>query len=181
MSSPTHLGRVADGDGLRAAFACFPSGVIAIGALVDGAPCGMAVSSFTSVSLDPPLVSVCVGRTSETWPLLAPAPEIGLSVLAEAHEHAVRDLSRKGADRFAQVSWESSPAGAVFIHGSSLWLSCRTEATVQAGDHDIVLLRVQALRSEPEIPPIVFHGRRLRRLIPCGAPTQASRDHSHVR
>lgn len=166
--SPLPLGRVADGEGLRAAFACFPSGVIAIAALVDDAPCGMAVSSFTSVSLDPPLVSVCVGRASQTWPLLAPAPAIGLSVLAEAHAHAVRELSRKGVDRFAGVRWESAPDGAVFIHGSALWLSCGTEAVVPAGDHEIVLLRVQALHSRPEIPPIVFHGSRLRRLIPCG-------------
>jgi hypothetical protein len=62
---------------LREAFGCFPSGVTAVCALVDGTPRGMAASSFTSVSLTPPLVSLCVQRTSSTWPLLSDRPRLG--------------------------------------------------------------------------------------------------------
>ena len=68
---------------LRASFACFPSGVAAVCALIDGEPVGMVMSSFTSVSLDPPLVSVCVDLNSSTWPRLRSAPWLGVSILGE--------------------------------------------------------------------------------------------------
>lgn len=77
------IGPVTTGDQLRRAFGCFPSG-ITVCALVDGTPVGMAASSFTSVSLAPPLVSVCIQHTSTTWPVLRNRPRLGLSVLAEA-------------------------------------------------------------------------------------------------
>src|SRR5918997_4998820 len=76
----------ADPQELRRAYGCFPSGVTAICTLVDGAPDGMAASSFTSVSLDPPLVSVCVQNTSTTWPRLRHLPRLGVSVLAESQD-----------------------------------------------------------------------------------------------
>ena len=70
---------------LRQAFACFPSGVTAFCGLAGDKPEGMAASSFTSVSIDPPLVSVCVANSSTTWPRLADLPSLGLSVLASDH------------------------------------------------------------------------------------------------
>jgi flavin reductase (DIM6/NTAB) family NADH-FMN oxidoreductase RutF len=152
---------------LRRAFACFPSGVTAVCAMIEGQPAGMAASSFTSVSLDPPLVSVCVARTSTTWPLLARAERLGVSVLSDAHCQVARALSAKGVDRFAGVSWQLTEHGAIVVHGSTLWLSCTVYDSFAAGDHDVVLLRILSLRSYPEVAPMVFHGSAFRSLAPA--------------
>ncbi|MGI5129933.1 flavin reductase family protein [Pseudonocardia sp. CA-107938] len=149
---------------LRTGFGCFPTGVLAICALRGGEPVGMAASSFTSVSLSPPLVSVCIQHTSTTWPVLRGAPRVGLTVLAEQQsEHCARLASRSG-DRFAGVAWTATSDGAVFIDGGALWLDCAIEREIRAGDHDLVLLRVLGLRSGGSQAPLVFHGSRFRRL-----------------
>ena len=151
---------------LRQAFGCFPSGVTAVCGLLGDHPQGMAASSFTSVSIDPPLVSVCVAHSSATWPTLAGRATLGISVLAQDHTEAARSLSRKTGDRFAGVSWEAAESGAVFVHGSTLWLECSVHAQLPAGDHDIVLLRILAIQSYPDIAPMVFHGSQYRQLAP---------------
>jgi flavin reductase (DIM6/NTAB) family NADH-FMN oxidoreductase RutF len=153
-----------DGDQLRNAFGCFASGVVAVCAIVDGGPLGMAVSSFTSVSLDPPLVSVCMQGTSETWPRLRHCGRLGLSVLAEEHDAVCRALAKKGTDRFAGLDWTAGPSGSVFMPGASAWFECSLHQEIPAGDHAIALLRLHKLRSEPDVSPLVFHGSRFRRL-----------------
>lgn len=155
-----------DAQALRAAFGCFPSGVTAICAILEGVPVGMAASSFTSVSLDPPLVSVCVQNTSTTWPRLRDSPRLGLSVLAESHDVACLALSSKHGDRFAGVEWEAAANDAIYVHGSTLWLDCAMELQVPAGDHSIVLLRVMGLQVNPDRSPLVFYGSRFRALQP---------------
>jgi flavin reductase (DIM6/NTAB) family NADH-FMN oxidoreductase RutF len=148
---------------LREAFGCFPSGVTAVCALVGGTPRGMAASSFTSVSLAPPLVSLCIQRTSSTWPLLRDRPRLGLSVLAEGQDEACLRLSARQGDRFRDVAWETGPGDSVFVSGSSAWLECSLHEEVVAGDHLIALLRIHRLRTA-DTPPLVFHGSRFRRL-----------------
>ncbi|WP_179470715.1 flavin reductase family protein [Mycolicibacterium vinylchloridicum] len=142
---------------LRQAFGCFPSGVTAFCGLVDGVPEGMAASSFTSVSLDPPLVSVCVANTSTTWPKLAKLDRLGLSVLAGHHGTVARALSAKTGDRFGEVDWLATDTGAVFVHGSTLWLECTPHQRVEAGDHEIVVLKIMSLAIHPDVTPMVFH------------------------
>ena len=154
----------ADGTELRRAFGCFPSGVTAVCAIIDGEPVGMAASSFTSVSIDPPLASICVQNSSTTWTRLHNQARHGLSVLAEDHTDAAISLSRKVGDRFAGVSWAELPNGGVFVDGASAWWDCRVHAEVEAGDHTIVLLEICALGAAPNTPPLVFHGSRFRRL-----------------
>ncbi|UIX29186.1 flavin reductase family protein [Streptomyces sp. GQFP] len=158
---------------LRRAFGCFPSGVTAVCGMLDGVPQGMAASSFTSVSLAPPLVSVCVAHTSTTWPTLAALPRIGVSVLAEGHTGEVSALASKKGDRFADVSWEAAESGAVFVHGSTLWLECEVHDQLPAGDHDVVLLRICSLQANPDVAPMVFHNSGFRRLLPVRPPQAA--------
>src|SRR5260221_1292831 len=88
---------------LRNAYGCFPSGVTAICAIVGGQPVGMAASSFTSVSLEPPLVSVCVQSSSRTWAVLKASKRVGVSVLGQTHGEVCRQLAAKTGDRFAGV------------------------------------------------------------------------------
>jgi flavin reductase (DIM6/NTAB) family NADH-FMN oxidoreductase RutF len=165
-------------DVLRGAFATFPSGITAVAAIRDGQPHGLAASSFTSASLDPPLVSVCIARTSTTWPVLRMAPRLGLSVLAQEHGPVVRLLAARGIDRFAGVSWERTQQGAVFVHGAALWLDCTRYHEVPAGDHEIILLRIQQLWTYPEVSPLVFHGSKFRQLrIADNRPRAAHADH----
>lgn len=142
---------------LRQAFGCFPSGVTAFCGLADGQPEGFAASSFTSVSLDPALVSICVANSSETWPKLARMTRLGISVLASAQGEVARSLAGKGADRFVDVSWTARDSGAVFIDGASLWLECEPFLRLPAGDHEIVLLRILSLEMDPDVRPMVFH------------------------
>ena len=154
----------ADAADLRRAFGCFPSGVAAVCALEDGVPTGIAASSFVAVSLEPPLVSLCVQRTSTSWPKLQRAGRLGVSVLGEHQQATCRDLAAKGRDRFARTDWQATGAGAVFVHGSPLWLDCSIHQEVDAGDHVLVLMAIHHLRVAPEVTPLVFHGSRFRRL-----------------
>ncbi|HEX3649271.1 MAG TPA: flavin reductase family protein [Pseudonocardiaceae bacterium] len=151
-------------DALRSAFAKFPSGIAAVAAMDGGTPVGLAASSFTSVSLRPALASVCIARTSTTWPQLRLAPHIGLSVLAEQHGRVARALAAKGIDRFADFRWERTDDGAVFVHDSCLWLDTHLEREIPAGDHDIVLLRIEAVWTYPDVAPLVFYGSGFRGL-----------------
>jgi flavin reductase (DIM6/NTAB) family NADH-FMN oxidoreductase RutF len=151
---------------LRDVYGCFPSGVAAVCALIDGTPTGMAVSSFTSVSLDPPLVSVCVDNGSTTWPRLRAAQHVGVSVLGEAHERACRQLAARTGDRFEGLSVHATAEGALLIDGASAWLDCTIETQLPAGDHLVVLLRVTALQGHPDTAPLVFHRSGFRQLSP---------------
>jgi flavin reductase (DIM6/NTAB) family NADH-FMN oxidoreductase RutF len=164
-----HLSSIDDSGGLnrdilRTAFGCFPSGVTAACGLIRGEPVGMVASSFTSVSLDPPMASICIAHTSTTWPVLKMANRIGLSVLAHDHHEVARALAAKGANRFESVAWEASERGAVFVHGAPLWLECLIDREIRAGDHDIVLLGIESVHPKPDIAPMVFHRSSFRRL-----------------
>lgn len=154
---------------LKHAFGRFPSGVSAVCAAIDGVPVGLAASSFTAVSMDPPLVSVCIQRSSSTWPRLRLRSGIGLSILAEDHEGVCRRLSSRHGDRFAGTDWVVTGSGSVLITGASLWLDCSPYEEIAAGDHDIVLLRVHRT-STRDAPPLVFQGSGFRRLAPPGRP-----------
>jgi flavin reductase (DIM6/NTAB) family NADH-FMN oxidoreductase RutF len=142
---------------LRLAFGCYPSGVAAVCGMYEGQPQGLAVSSFTSVSLDPPLVSVCVAHTSSTWPTLARLRCLGVSVLAGHQGPVARSLASKTSDRFAGIAWTATDSGAVFVDGAPLWLECGIVDHISAGDHDIAVLRITSLRANPDVTPLVFH------------------------
>ncbi|MFI5959410.1 flavin reductase family protein [Cryptosporangium sp. NPDC051539] len=149
---------------LRHVFGAFPSGVVAVAALTGDAPAGLAASSFTSVSLDPPLVSFCIARTSTTWPVLRAAPSLGVSILSGALEHAGRQLAGRAADRFAGLSWRATDGGAVLLEHASGWFETCIEQEVRAGDHDIVVLRVVDLDAHHDLSPLIFHASRFRHL-----------------
>jgi len=149
---------------LRDAYAVFPSGVVGLCAVLDGTPVGMAASSFVAVSLDPPLVAVCVQWTSETWPRLAACARIGVSVLGESHDRAARRLAAAAGDRFAGLALTTTEAGAVLIDGASAWLECSVDSVIPAGDHRLVLLRIETFDVRPTVEPLVFQSSTFRRL-----------------
>jgi len=152
---------------LRRAFSMFPTGVVAMCALDEDGPVGMTINSFTSVSLDPPLVSVCIARQSFTWSRLARVPRIGLSVLGADQEALSRQLSARHGDRFDGVDFEVSRGGAVLIRGGTLWLECDIRNRLDGGDHEIVLLEVVETSLFPDIRPLVYHRSQYLALTPA--------------
>jgi len=145
---------------LREAFGSFPSGVVAVAAEVDGALVGLAASSFTSVSLDPPLVSVSLANSSKTWPDLRRAGRLGLTVLAEHHGQVCRQLAGPVDLRFDDVPVTVTDAGAVTLDEGLARFDCSVYREVEAGDHTIVLLLLHGVEhaaGHDEGAPLVFH------------------------
>lgn len=161
---PVDRSDAADGRALRDAYGRFPSGVVAVCAEVEGGErVGMAVSSFTSVSLKPALVSICLDRGSSTWPRLRLARRLGVSVMGAGHTGAARQLASRSGDRFAGLDVETADGGALLLHGASAWFECRVSSEVEAGDHVVVLLEVIGFGARDD-EPLVFHGSRFRAL-----------------
>ena len=149
---------------LRKVFSRFPTGVTAICALVGGKPEGIIASSFTSVSLDPPYVSVCIAHTSKTWQRLRGATRLGVSVLGAAHRDTCRVLASGSEGRFDAVEWEAPDDEDAFIRASCAWMDCRMVREVEVGDHDFIVLEVGAVLDFPDTAPLIFHGSTFREI-----------------
>ncbi len=142
---------------LRRAFGIFPSGVVAVAAEVDGRLIGLAASSFTSVSLDPPLVSVSVANTSKTWPDLRRTSHLGVTVLAAHHGEVCRRLAGPVGHRFDGLGISATDEGAVTLDDGLARFDCTIYREVEAGDHTVVLLRLHAVEQADTAQPLVFH------------------------
>lgn len=142
---------------LRAAFGAFPSGVVAVAAQVQGRLVGIAASSFTSVSLEPPLISFSVAHTSTTWPTLRDAGHLGISVLADHHDVVCRQLAGPVEQRFAGLPFRSTGDGAVLLDEAVATFDCSIRDEVEAGDHVIVVLELHAVSDGGGSSPLVFH------------------------
>ncbi|MBB6627087.1 flavin reductase family protein [Nocardioides sp. KIGAM211] len=146
-----------DPDRLREAFGIFPSGVVAVAAEVDGELIGLAASSFTSVSLEPALVSFSVARTSKTWPSLRRADHLGVTILADHHGEVCRQLAGDVAHRFDDVAVTATDDGAVTLDEGLARFECSIYREVEAGDHLIVILQLHAVEHADTSLPLVFH------------------------
>lgn len=136
----------------------FPTGVTVVTAMsADGRPEGMAVGSFTSVSLNPPLVAFFPDKSSTTWPKLAPTRSFCVNVLSADQEDVCRLFATKGIDRFAQFPWRGAPSGSPILDGAVAWIDCDIESITEAGDHFIVLGRVRDLNIGSETLPLLFY------------------------
>lgn len=153
-----------DPDRLREAFGVFPTGVVAVAAAVDGRVTGLAASSFTSVSLDPPLVSFSIASASKTWPDLRRARHLGLTVLADHHGAVCRQLAGDPERRFDGLTLSATDEGAVTLDDGLARFDCSIHREVEAGDHVIVLLRLHAVEHSNASGPLVFHRSRFGRL-----------------
>lgn len=128
----------------------FATGVTVVTGIADGSPVGLAANSFSSVSLDPPLVLVCMAATSETWPLIRKSDAFGVNVLGEHQEDICRRFARKEVDRFESTPWEMAVTGSPVFSDALVWLDCVIVAEHTAGDHTVVIGRVVALARRPE-------------------------------
>ncbi|MFJ1974410.1 flavin reductase family protein [Streptomyces sp. NPDC087903] len=122
-------------------------------------PAGFACQSFSSLSLDPPLVAFMVGRTSATWPRIARAGAFCVNVLGAHQGELCRGFAVSGTDKFAGVPYDAAPvSGSPRLAGALAWIDCTIHAVHTGGDHLIVVGRVDALGTGTEdATPLLFH------------------------
>ncbi|MBY8870278.1 flavin reductase family protein [Micromonospora sp. PLK6-60] len=129
-------------------------------------PVGFTATSFTSVSLRPPLVSFCLARSSSSWPTVAGAEHVGVHLLGEAQREVARTFATSGIDRFAaHPGWRPGPYGVPLLDEPVAWLLCRVTERVLAGDHAIVLAEPLTGRYG-EGAPLLYHMGRYAALQP---------------
>ncbi|MGZ6696942.1 MAG: flavin reductase family protein [Solirubrobacteraceae bacterium] len=129
---------------LRGALGRFATGVAFVTAAPGGAPLGLIVNSLVSVSLSPPLVSFCPSRDSFTWSRMQRTGRFGVNVLGAQHARFVERATPPGADRFAGVDWLATPGGVPRLADALAFVECTLADVHRAGDHWIVLGRVEA-------------------------------------
>jgi 3-hydroxy-9,10-secoandrosta-1,3,5(10)-triene-9,17-dione monooxygenase reductase component len=134
----------------------FATGVTIVTAIDGDEPVGLAANSFTSLSLDPPLVLFCIAQTSSTWPRIERAGTFAINILGEGHEELSQLFARKGADRFSATPWRVGVSGAPVLEDAIAYLDCEYEAQYPGGDHLIVVGRVLDLDMREGARPLLF-------------------------
>jgi flavin reductase (DIM6/NTAB) family NADH-FMN oxidoreductase RutF/DNA-binding IclR family transcriptional regulator len=136
----------------------YPTGVVVVTTKdSSGAPIGMTVGSFTSVSLDPPLVAFLPDRASNSWKAIREAGEsFCINVLGAHQEHICRAIATRKQDKFDGIRWHNSPLDNPVIDGSVAFLDCHVDVVHDAGDHQIVLGRVEHLDTISSAYPLMF-------------------------
>lgn len=141
----------------RHALGHFCTGVTVVAAVAGGEPIGFACQSFAALSLDPPLVLFCPGKSSRTWPLIESAGTFCVNVLAHDQQHVSAVFGRAGADKFANVAWSTAPSGAPVLDGALSWIDCAVDSVLDGGDHHVVIGRVTALGDPAAGRPLLFY------------------------
>ncbi|MBB4233166.1 flavin reductase family protein [Rhizobium mongolense] len=133
---------------LREAFGAFPTAVTVITAN-DPAdrPVGSTANSFASVSLDPPLLLVCLAKTSRDYPTMTKAEHFAINILSEAQKNVSINFARPAEDRFAAVDWARGPNGCPIFAQVAAWFECSMHDVIEAGDHVMMVGRVTAFES----------------------------------
>lgn len=130
---------------LRRAFGHFATGVTIVTTIDgDGNPVGFTANSFSSVSIDPPLLLVNIATAAHGCPVFTAAGGFAVNILAHRQRELSNRFASAGSDKFAGVDWQSGPAGAPILDGVVAWFDCRAYRQVEAGDHVILIGEVQA-------------------------------------
>ena len=147
-------------DEFRRACGRFATGVtVAAATDSSGIPHGLTVSSFTSVSLDPPLILICLGHEVSCIEIFRAASHVGISVLAEDQQHISERFAQKGRDKFDGLDWRAGDTGAPLLAGALAEMECAVRRQVTAGDHDIFVTEMIHGRVREGNPLIYFAGR----------------------
>lgn len=134
----------------------FASGVAVVTGIDGGTPVGFTCQSFFSLSIDPPLIAIAPGRSSTTWPRIAPTGTFTVNVLSAPQEDIARSFAVSGSDKFEGVGWSPGRTGAPRLTDALAWLDCEIDAVHDAGDHVLVIGAVRALESGKG-EPLVFY------------------------
>jgi len=150
---------------LRDALGCFATGVTVVTCLDDaGKPTGLTVNSFTSVSLEPPLLLVCIHKMAVAAGPLTSASHFAVNVLQNGQQPASMTFSRRVEDRFGDTPWSCGEAGAPILKDSLGVFECERFAVYDGGDHHILVGRVVKASFDASLDPLLFFRGRYRRL-----------------
>jgi 3-hydroxy-9,10-secoandrosta-1,3,5(10)-triene-9,17-dione monooxygenase reductase component len=140
----------------------FASGVTVVTAATADGPVGFTCQSFTSLSLDPPLVALAPGKSSTSWPRIAATGAFCVNILQADQSDLCRSFAVSGSerdDKFAGIGWSAAPSGAPVLDGVLAWVDCTLLAVHDAGDHELVLGRVVDLGVSDGEPLLFYRGR----------------------
>jgi 3-hydroxy-9,10-secoandrosta-1,3,5(10)-triene-9,17-dione monooxygenase reductase component len=169
LGEPVATGPVEDADTeqqsrkFRDVLGRFCTGVTVVTSMSQGEPVGMTCQSFSSVSLDPPLVLFCPAKSSRAWPRMQRAGFFCVNLLSHDQLELSNGFAAKGADKFDGVSWRRSATGAPLLDGVLGWVDCTIYAVHEAGDHYVVIGRVMDLGVEEAPHPLLFYRGRYAR------------------
>ncbi len=156
LAAQAHPALAPDPRSFRDALGRLATGVAFVTAAPDGEPSGLIVNSLTSVSLEPPLISFCPSRSSLTWSRMRRAERFGVNVLGRQHERFAMRAAPAGTDRFADLDWELGNHGVPLLSDALASFEFEIVAEHPAGDHWIVVGRVEDVRTSPLKDPLVF-------------------------
>jgi flavin reductase (DIM6/NTAB) family NADH-FMN oxidoreductase RutF len=144
---------------LRSTLGCFATGVTIVTAVSpDGTRAGVTANSFTSVSLDPPLVSVNLGRKLHSLPVFRAARSFAINVLSERQLDLARIFASPRADKWHGIEVVQGLSGCPLIGGAAGVFECEKHAAYDGGDHEIFVGRVYRAHAAAELRPLIFHG-----------------------
>jgi len=144
----------------RSVLGHFPTGVTIVTGLYEGRPAGFTIGSFTSISLDPPLVGFFPMTASDTWAAMASYGNFCVNVLRDTQGELCWRFAKSGVDddRFDNVEWRPSETGCPIIDGVGAWIDCRVAETIELGDHYLIVGAVVALdHHDGANVPLVFY------------------------
>jgi len=154
-------GTALSADLFRQAMGRHAAGVVIVTLTGRSGPSGLTVTSFSSASLDPPLVSFYIGHTSSNWPAIRDADHFAVNLIGEGHQALAHRFALKGEDRFAPPTrWNHGPQGLPLLSDATTHLICQTESLVTVGDHELVVgLVLDAVFASGDRPLLHHQGR----------------------
>ncbi|MBY4208114.1 flavin reductase [Rhodococcus fascians] len=153
----------------------YPTGVVVVTAAPSGSsPVGLTIGSFSSVSLDPPLVAFYPNKGSNTWAKIREGGRFCINVLGAEQEAVCRGFASRSLDKFAGIDWRPAPGGSPIIDGAVAWIDCELEDVQELGDHFLVVGRVTALEAESRDLPLLFFRGGYGRFLPASLATSDS-------
>lgn len=146
-----------DAKQFRTVLGHFPTGVTVVTAVGPDGPLGVAIGSFASISLDPPLVGFFLGTGSGSWPSMHASGHFCVNVLCHDQKDLCGVMASGADDKFAGVDWEPAGSGAPILPDVHAIIDCRIERVEELGDHNLVVGRVLSLEARRDAPPMVFY------------------------
>lgn len=144
----------------RSTLSQFCTGVVVATGCLDGVPAGFAAQSFSSLSLDPPLVALFPAKSSTSWPRLRDSGSFCINILSASQKPVCDVFAKTGIDKFAELDWHAGVTGSPVIEGVLAYVDCDLEVEHDAGDHTIAVGRVRDVRTlvDGALPLLFFQG-----------------------
>ncbi len=135
----------------------FCTGVVVATGCLDGEPAGFAAQSFSSLSLDPPLIMLSPAKSSTSWPKLRDSGSFCINILSSKQKSVCDNFAKSGIDKFSELNWRAGVTGSPIIEDVIAYIDCDLEIEHDAGDHTIAVGRVITLElSDPTSLPLLF-------------------------